>query len=73
MDILRAVFVGLATAFLVAVICAWILMLVAGAIHHEVPSVAGVVQAWSFRESFWLSVGLTVLGTYFKRYGTEKD
>lgn len=46
----------------------WVLMLTAGAIHHEaIPQ----LPAYGFRQSLFLSLGLTVLGSYFRSYGSK--
>lgn len=66
---LKIIFWGLLIVGAVAILGAWILMIVAGALHHEVA--VPKVPAYSFRESFWLSVGLMVLGSYFRSYGSR--
>jgi len=62
---LKVIFWGLVSVAIMISIGTWVVMLVAGAVHSEVASVSGVVQPWSFRESFFLSLGLAVLGSFF--------
>lgn len=65
-----AILIGIAVGLTVG---GYVVMIMAGMIHHEVESLANVIPAWSFRESVFVSLGLTVLGAYFKNYSSSKD
>lgn len=70
---LVVIFWGLVALAATAILGSFIVMITAGAVHSEVASLANTIPAWSFRESFFVSLGLTVLGSFFKRYGGSKD
>lgn len=70
---LRVIFLFLLALALMAVAGAYILMLVAGSVHSEVPDLANIIKPWSFRESFFISLGLTVVGSYFKSYKSSSN
>lgn len=61
-------FLGGCLAFLViaagvTALEAWVIMLVMGALHHEVDA---RIPALGWTASFWVAVALTILGSFFK-------
>jgi hypothetical protein len=58
-------------AFVKVFLGGWIVMITAGMVHHEVsvPS----VPAYGFRESAFLAIGLTVLGSFFQNAPSSRD
>jgi len=46
----------------------WIVMIVAGMVHHEaIPQ----LPAYGYRPSVFISIGLSVLGSYFRGYSSK--
>lgn len=48
---------------------AWLIMLVAGALHHEVHE---GIPAIGFTASIWVAVALTIVGGFFKSSGSSR-
>ena len=73
MTVLAGIFWALVIVAACTIMSTTIVMLTAGAVHSEVPSLANAIPAWSFRESFFVALGLTVLGSFFGSWGSYRS